>query len=450
MLAVWVTACTPAADEPTTTSSTTATTVDVTTTSTLATTTTLPTTTSTTSSTTTTTVALAADCPPAGGTPWQEQATARAERVQERADLTVDVVAYPHPGYEGRPWSQWGQGIVLPDGRFLSAVGDHRGPDGNSYLFVYDPEAGTHTRIADVLSLVDHDDGDWGYGKIHAQMVAGPCSDVFVATYWGTRRGLEYGGSYEGDLLLHVNPVAETVTNLGVALPRRGVPSMAGSADGRLLYLEGVDPFDKGGAFGVYDTLRREMVAVHEIPGHTGFRALLVDAEGGVLVSTGDGTTARYHPGRDQVESGPRLPGAVLRAATPPGPDGSAVIATNDPPVFATVSPAGVDALGGADGYTTSLAMTADGSTVYSIPHAHGGAWEEGTPIRVLDVDTGRLSTLVELQPLVGRPRGLRLGGTYSIAHDPQRNRLFVGINAGQAEDDESFGTVVLVVVELP
>lgn len=448
MLAIWVTACTPAADDPTTTTAAVATTTSTSTTST----TTTSTTTTSTTPTTTTSIGESrpADCPPPGGLPWQERATARAERVLEQADLTVDVVGYPHPGYEGSPWSQWGQGIVLPDGRFLSAVGDHRGPDGNSYLFVYDPEAGTHTRIADVLSLVDHEEGDWGYGKIHAQMVAGPCSDVFVATYWGTRRGLEYGGSYEGDLLLHVDPGAETVTNLGVALPRRGVPSMAGSSDGRLLYLEGVDPRGKGGAFGVYDALQREMVAVHEIPGHTGFRALLVDAEGGVLVSTGDGTTARYDPDRDQVESGPRLPGAVLRAATPPGPDGSAVIATNDPPVFATVSPGEVDPLGDADGYTTSLAMTPDGGTVYSIPHAHGGAWEEGTPIRVLDVATGRLSTLVELQPLIGRPRGLRLGGTYSIALDPQRNRLFVGINAGEAEDDQSFGTVVLVVVDLP
>ena len=35
----------------------------------------------------------------------------------------------------GEPWSQWGQGVVLDDGRFISAVGDHRGRDGNAYVY---------------------------------------------------------------------------------------------------------------------------------------------------------------------------------------------------------------------------------------------------------------------------------------------------------------------------
>ena len=33
--------------------------------------------------------------------------------------------------------------------------------------------------------MVEHEPGAWGYGKIHAQMVVGPCGEVYVATYWG-------------------------------------------------------------------------------------------------------------------------------------------------------------------------------------------------------------------------------------------------------------------------
>ena len=80
---------------------------------------------------------------------------------------------------------------MLPDGRFLSTIGDHRGADGNAYLFVYDPETRRITRVADVLSQVEHEEGAWGYGKIHAQLVASGC-DVYLSTYWGSRHGLEF------------------------------------------------------------------------------------------------------------------------------------------------------------------------------------------------------------------------------------------------------------------
>ena len=135
---------------------------------------------------------------------------------------------YPGPAETGNPWSQWGQGIVMDDGRFLSAVGDHLGVDGNSYLYEFDPATGRLTTIADVLSIVDHQPGAWGYGKIHAPMVAGPCGEVYAATYWGTRRDLVYGDGYEGDLLLRLDPDARTISPLPAPAPGYGVPSMGG------------------------------------------------------------------------------------------------------------------------------------------------------------------------------------------------------------------------------
>ena len=68
--------------------------------------------------------------------------------------------------------------------------------------------------ISDVLSLTDHGSGDWGYGKVHAQMVAGPCGDVFVTSYWGTRSDLVFGPTYDGDILMRLDPESETIASL--------------------------------------------------------------------------------------------------------------------------------------------------------------------------------------------------------------------------------------------
>ncbi|HEX6423574.1 MAG TPA: hypothetical protein VFZ79_08855, partial [Acidimicrobiales bacterium] len=179
---------------------------------------------------------------------------------------------------EGDPWSQWGQGLVLPDGRFVSALGDHLGRDGNSYLYEYQPDTEQLVQIGDVASVAGHEEGDWGYGKVHAQMVAGPCGEVYAASYWGTRSDLELGGSYDGDVLLRLDPAQRTTTDLGTILEGHGVPSMAGWTEGGLIYAEAADPelFDpQRGAFVVIDMATGERVfATDDEEDHRGFRSM--------------------------------------------------------------------------------------------------------------------------------------------------------------------------------
>ncbi len=185
------------------------------------------------------------DCPEPGDAarPWEDGPSVELVTLADgAAGPRVRAAVYPRPDYEGNPWSQWGQGIVLADGRFLSAIGDHIGRDGNSFLYELDPADGRLTRIGDIASLVGHRPGDWGYGKVHAQMVAGPCGEVYAASYWGTRNDLAVGGSYEGDVLLRLDPQLRTSESLGPILEGHGAPSMAGWADGGLLYAEAADP----------------------------------------------------------------------------------------------------------------------------------------------------------------------------------------------------------------
>lgn len=399
-----------------------------------------------------------ADCPAPGdgARAWEDGPSVELVTLADgAAGPRVRAAVYPRPDYAGNPWSQWGQGVVLADGRFLSAIGDHVGRDGNSFLYEFDPTVGRLTRIGDIASLAGHQPGDWGYGKVHAQMVAGPCGEVYAASYWGTRNDLVVGGSYHGDVLLRLDPERRTSESLGPVLEGHGVPSMAAWAEGGLLYAEAADPerFDpQRGAFVVIDMATGEQVfATPDEEDHRGFRAMAVDGEGRVLFSRTEGRVARWDPASGQVEeTGIVLPGDFLRAATSPAPDGTVYLVTQQPDVLFALRPDDtLRELGNAQGYTASLAMAPDGSRLWYVPDAHGGAAERGTPIIEVDTATGEQRVVVELDPLARDALGLSLGGTYNVAVDATGTVLYLGMNAAAPGADDTFGEVVLVVVEL-
>lgn len=381
--------------------------------------------------------------------------SADAQVLQEEGEgqPRVEAVVYPHPQYEGNPWSQWGQGVVLADGRFLSAIGDHLGQDGNSYVYEYRPESGTLTLVADVLSYADHQPGAWGYGKIHGQMVLGPCGETYFSTYWGDRDELTFGGSYRGDLLFRLDPEVTSIANLGVPVEGHGIPSLAGWAEGGLLYGEAVDPMVEAnsGPFFAYDIERGEVVFREDDPAPVGFRNVAVDAKGGAYYSVTGGRLARYDPQMGEADDDVhQVPGERLRASTRPAPDGTVYAVFEDPDEFFALEPSGsLRPLGTARGYTASLALHPDGDRFFYVPEAHGRSWEQGTPLIAVDTQTGEQTVIVELNPLAEDHLGLRLGGSYNVAVDPSGRVVYVGMNAGSVEGDETFGEVALFIVHL-
>ena len=87
------------------------------------------------------------------------------------------------------------------------------------------------------------------------------------------------------------------------------------------------------------------------------------------------------------------------------------------------------------------------------MPDAHGDAWTAGAPLVAVDTATGDHRVVVELQPLIEDGLGLRAGGSYNVVVDPGGDRVYVGMNTGPAgggEDDDTFGTPILLVVDLP
>ncbi len=375
---------------------------------------------------------------------------------ESQAEPVVTVMRYPRPDGPGDPWSHWGQGLVLDDGRFLSAMGNHLGEDGASFLFSYDPDTEELTRAADLAAVIGGNPS-WGYGKVHGQIVAGSEGEAYLATYWGTRRGLRYTPSYQGDVLLRVDTETLDVEPLTVLVPEHGVPSLAGSPDGSVVFAEGVDPVRSEkvgrdtGTFVAYDTVRGEVVFRSDTDDHIGFRSVMAGVDGTAYLAGQDGRLLAYEPGASQLrEHDERLPGGGwLRAASFPTDDGTVFGVTRGPEELFAIDPEGsIRALGEAQGYTTSMAAEPDASRFYYVPGAHGGQPELKAPVVAVDGETGEQTTLVRLADHVTDSLGLHVSGSYSVTLDDGADRLFVMLNAGPSPDDP-WGEVVLAVVDL-
>ncbi len=305
--------------------------------------------------------------------------------------------------------------------------------------------------VGDVLSLTARTEGEWGFGKVHARIVGGECSDVYLATYWGTRRGLEYTDDYSGDLLLRWNTADNRIETVTVPVADHGIPSLAAPPDAHLIYGEAVDPFSQpdAGVFFAYDPESGATDVVSAVD-HVGFRNILVDGSGRAYFSAGNGVLAVYDPATGTLSDFPaRLPGTWLRASTVPDTAGTVYGVTRNPDVLFALDPSGViRTIAPVSDYVASVALDPVQRRIYYVPGAHGTAWQQGTPLMAVDTDTGDETVIVRLNDLAEEILGLRLGGTYDVVADPARNRIYIGFNAGPAGAD-SFGEVVLVVVDL-
>ena len=111
---------------------------------------------------------------------------------------TVDFLYYPGQSYEGKPWSNWGDSSFAA-GKYYSAIGDHLAPQGNAFVFEYDPAKKALRQVADVRKIINLPAGHYTPGKIHSTSssaaMAGCTSPRIAAprrrprtrtTIWGT------------------------------------------------------------------------------------------------------------------------------------------------------------------------------------------------------------------------------------------------------------------------
>jgi len=389
--------------------------------------------------------------------------TATAQTMTGPRGITVDFAPYPLPPYDGKPWSDWGEGLVASNGRYYSAIGDHLGADGNSYLYEYDPASRTLRAVGDVLKAYGaHRQGDWGYGKVHGQISEDACGQLYFHTYWGTRRGLRYGGSYSGDLLMRYDPRTQQLVSLGVPMPEMGSPSTQMWAAGGLFYGEANHPASKdapwpeGKIFWAYDVSSQKVTfRSPRLIDHGSGRDIAVDRDGRAYYSGGGRDLLRYDPATNTEERIASFPhDGKLRASSDPAPDGKIFMTTNKKGEYHAYlfdpEDGALTELAALAGDTADLAISASGQVAYFTPGAHGQGRELGFPLMEID-RSGSKRTIVELGPIIAAAGGPYPAGTYSYSTDPANpGDIYILANAGAIGSDGNFGQPLLIVVHLP
>jgi hypothetical protein len=95
---------------------------------------------------------------------------------------TIDFLYYPGQNYKGNPWSNWGDGVAI-QGKYYSAIGDHKGPDGNAFVYEYDSATKSLRCIVNVQDALNVPKGHYTPGKIHSRLdMGGPARPRLLCT----------------------------------------------------------------------------------------------------------------------------------------------------------------------------------------------------------------------------------------------------------------------------
>lgn len=366
-----------------------------------------------------------------------------------RRPPAVHFARYPMPDAPAHKWSHWGPGTVLPDGRVLTSLGDHRAIDGNSYLYLYDPRTRVLRLAADLQSAVDgFQAGDFGFGKIHDRLNLAADGSVYFSSFWGLRKGLS--DKFAGERLFRFEPRTEELTDLGRPVDDWGFPSSNFSRQHNLYYAEAAyrpdyDNQTHGMRFLAYDVRARK---VRFFGGHegTGYgRDLFVDADGNAWFNNGKQTLVKYDPATNRLTdagavmpvsrlrrtAGPDANGMLYATSSDKNADGHRVLFRFDPrkKQTETIARLWADA--------PAMALHPGGRWIYMVP---GNVSYPGRPLLRVNVNDGAVEVIAFLQAAIKEQHGFTLGGTYSLCVDEDRAYVQFGLN----------NDLALVVVSIP
>jgi len=368
--------------------------------------------------------------------------------VSDRVPI-VHFARYPLPDTPTYKWSHWGPGTVLPNGRVLTSLGDHRAIDGNSYLYEYDPKTRVLQLVADLQSAVEgFKEGDFGFGKIHDRLNVGRDGNVYFSSFWGLRSGLD--DKFKGERLFRYDPKTQGLKDLGIPAKDWGCPSSNFAPQHNLYYAEAAfrpdyDNQTHGMRFVVFDVVKQK---VRFMGGHdsTGYgRDLFVDAKGNAYFNNGKRTLVKYDPTTNQLtDLGAVMPVSRLRRTA--GPDdagllyatssdtnaaGHRVLFSFDPRTLKTRTIVRLWS------DTPAMAIHPDGRFIYMVP---GNIAYPGRPLIRADLQDGSIEVVAFLQQAIQAEQKFTLGGTYSLCVDECTAYIVFGVN----------NDLALVAVELP
>lgn len=377
----------------------------------------------------------------------------------------VQLMYYPGQDYAGRPWSCWGDGLVVGD-VFYSAIGDHLAPEGNAYVYRYDSRSGDFERIVDVRQIIRTPAGHYSPGKIHSRLTLGSDGWLYFSTHRGSTRVTTPENHFTGDWILRHHPergVSEVVVHAplenqclptGRLDPQRLV-FYAGTADG--------DRTRKLVRFLAYDVKQKRVLYADD----TGpYRAMILSNSSGRVYFQQQGGRGQVLP---LVRFDPAKPGPPeqidarvgLRAASEESSQGLVyTVDGNHLWEFNTRTEQAREigeTLAGDQEYITSLDLDPQTERyLYYIAGAHGGAWKDGSPLVQYDLRTNRRKVICFLGPACHEAAGFMPMGTYGMALSPAGDRVYVTWNGAQTDPRAPlnarlrFNTCALTVIDIP
>ena len=372
----------------------------------------------------------------------------------------VDLLYYPQQNYLGRPWSVWGDGLTVGT-KYYSAIGDHRAPQGDAFLFEYDSKTHRLRTLSSTAKILNLPEGHYMPGKIHSRIDLGRDGWLYYSTHRGSTRVTTDQYHYKGDWILRTHPetgVTEVVTQAPV--PKACIPTSVLDPD-RLIFYGGTsagDYKDKTVTFFAYDIAKRK-VRHTAIPGPARYLIFARSTGRVYYMDEVNNRLMRYDPATGTAPQ--PIDGTLgLRAATQETADGLVyTVGKTDGHLwcFNTKSEQITD-LGelaaASQVYTASLDVDPTGRYIYYIPGAHGGSQKDGSPVIQFDARKRTKKVIAFLQPYLEKKYSYVTLGTYGSAVSPDGARLFITWNGNRSGQDRRgrypFETCALTVIHIP
>jgi len=362
-----------------------------------------------------------------------------------RTAPTVEFMYYPGQTYPGKPWSNWGDSLAA-GGKYYASIGDHLAPQGNGFVFEYDPEKRTLRPLLDLKKVLNLPAGHYVPGKIHGRIDLGDDGCLYFSTHRGSTKVTSDQYHYQGDWIVRHDLVrAKTEVVACGPAGKHCIPTSVLDPK-RLIFYGGTAPGeavkDEGVRFFAYDVQGKRVL--HNGPDGPARYMIFARSSGRVYytpAAKGAGPLLRFDP--DQGGAPVSVPGTIgIRAATQETPQGyvytvSQAGPNEDPMLYAfNTRTEQIETLGspsiGTQKYIASLDADPTGRYLYYMPGAHGGSEKDGTPVIQFDVRSRQKKVIAFLHPFYQDKYGCTLKGTYSSAVDPRGDKLYVTWNVSR------------------
>jgi hypothetical protein len=372
---------------------------------------------------------------------------------------TIDFLYYPGQTYEGKPWSNWGDSLAA-GGKYYASIGDHLAPQGNAFVYEYDPAARSFRQLLDLRKLLNLPDGHYTPGKIHSRLDLGDDGYLYCSTHRGSTRVTTDQYHYTGDWIVRIHPAAgkaEVVVRGPV--PKHCIPTSVLDPK-RLNFYGGTAPGeggeDEGIRFFAYDVKAGKVLC--DVPDGPSRYMIFAKSTGRVYYTQGkDGALMRYDPAKGGNPE--KIAGTIgVRAATQETPQGVVYTASlgqggREAALYAfDTKTEKVEELGpaavGKQTYIATLDADPTGRFLYYVPGAHGGSDADGSPVVQFDTRTRTRKVIAFLHPFYQQKYGCTPKGTYSAAVDPDGDKLYITWNVSRGS--RAWDCCALSVIHIP